>query len=297
LIVGLVRSLPQTMGADRIGPLRRRGVLELGEDGRLHFYGAAARLYQWLQDELKELVLAAGAAPFEGVDTIDRATLDTAGYFESFVDGAIETPADRTRYFAPAACYQVYAAMRGERLDTGRLLSVAACCGRREARATDEVQVGRLQRFCMREAVLVGPAAWAAAEREFWMERVSAVAASLGLAGTLEPATDTFFGGTGRGRQLVQQLKNLKYELRVDAGSAGRLAIASFNLHESFFTSRFDIGPMSDGSPAVSGCVAFGLERWTLACLAQHDERAVDALVKERRAKDERGATRSTTNT
>jgi hypothetical protein len=177
--------------------------------------------------------------------------------------------------------------LRGERLDAGRLLSVAACCGRRETRTEDEL--GRLQRFRMREAVSVGSAAWVSSEREAWMERVSAFAISLGLATTLETATDTFFGGIGRGRRLIQQLKNLKYELRADAGSAGRIAIASFNLHESFFTSRFGIGPMSDGSATVSGCVAFGIERWTLACLARHGANDVAALV-------ERGVTRSTTN-
>jgi hypothetical protein len=67
---------------------------------------------------------------------------------------------------------------------------------------------------------------------------------------------------------LIQQLKNLKYELRMDAGVAGRVAAASFNLHESFFAERFDIR-LADGGPAASGCVAFGIERWMLACLAQ----------------------------
>ena len=144
----------------------------------------------------------------------------------------------------------------------------------------------------MREAVFVGSSDWVSAERHAWMDRVSAFAASIGIAGTLETATDTFFGSEGRGRRLIQQLKNLKYELRVDAGSAGRLAVASFNLHETFFTSRFGIGPMADGSQAVSGCVAFGLERWTLACLARHGSSLaeIDAIV-------ERGVPRFTTNT
>ena len=289
------------MDVDSIGQLRRRGEIEIDQDDRLRFHGEAARLYRWLEDELEQIVLAVGATSFVGVDTIDRATLDTAGYFESFADGAIET-AERAKYFAPAACYQVYPALRGEQLDAGRLLSVAACCGRREVRAGDEI--GRLQRFRMREGVLVGSAAWVTAERQEWIERVSAFAASLGLRATVETATDTFFGGIGRGRQLIQQLKNLKFELRADAGSAGRLAIASFNLHESFFTSRFGIGPMSNGAPAVTGCVAFGIERWTLACLAQYGANNVDALI-ERETKseprgangEERGVTRSTTNT
>jgi seryl-tRNA synthetase len=275
------------MAADRIGQLRQRGVIDLDADGRLHFHDDAARLYRWLDDELQRIILAAGATLFAGVDTVDRGTLDAAGYFESFADAAIEATSDRTRYFAPAACYQVYRALRGKPLDADRRLSVGACCGRREARAQDEV--GRLRRFHMREAVSVGSPAWVSSEREAWMDRVRAFSASLGLATTLETATDTFFGGPGRGRRLFQQLKNLKYELRVAAGSAGCLAIASFNLHEAFFTSRFGIGPMTDGSPAVSGCVAFGIERWTLACLAQHDADEIDALV-------ERGVTRSTMN-
>ena len=76
------------MDADSIGQLRRRGEIEIDRDGRLRFHGEAARLYRWLDDELEQIVLAAGASPFAGVDTIDRATLDTAGYFESFADGA-----------------------------------------------------------------------------------------------------------------------------------------------------------------------------------------------------------------
>lgn len=100
------------------------------------------------------------------------------------------------------------------------------------------------------------------------MTRASELARSLGLDGSLEAATDTFFGDPGRGRRLLQQLKRLKYELRMNAGGVV-LAVSSFNLHESFFTSRFDIA-MADGTTAASGCAAFGIERWALAYLRRH---------------------------
>ena len=119
----------------------------------------------------------------------------------------------------------------------------------------------------MREVVFVGASPWVTRQRDEWMQRAAMLAASLGISGTTEAATDTFFAGPGRGRRLIQQLKALKYELRVNAGEAGALALASFNLHETFFTSRFDIG-MADGSAAASGCAAFGLARWALAHVA-----------------------------
>ena len=273
---------------DLISALQGRGDIERHGDGGLRFHGPAGRLYRWLDEEFDRMILESGAIPLAGTDTIDRDVLARAGYFESFADGAIPASSEASRYLAPAACYHVYDMMQGTPLDAGRRMCITACCGRKETLA--EVDLARLQRFRMREVVFFGAGAWVSAERDAWMDRVKPFAEALGLEPTMEAATDTFFGSEGRGRRLMQQLKNLKYELRAESGSAGRLALASFNLHESFFTSRFDIGPMADGSPAVSGCVAFGIERWTLACLARFAETQVEALV-------ERGVPRFTTNT
>ena len=111
----------------------------------------------------------------------------------------------------------------------------------------------------MREIVFAGEPDWVADQRCEWMKRIEAFAKSLGLPARLELATDPFFGGEARGKRLLQQLKELKYELRV-----GTMAIASFNLHETHFTRRFDIA-LANGGVAHTGCVAFGLERWALA--------------------------------
>jgi hypothetical protein len=54
--------------------------------------------------------------------------------------------------------------------------------------------------------------------------------------------------------------------------------VASFNRHETFFSSRFGF-EMTGGRAAHSGCVAFGLERWVLAWLARHGAAAAVTLV------------------
>jgi seryl-tRNA synthetase len=215
-----------------------------------------------LDRALQELAAEAGAAALSVPDTIPGEILDRAGYFEAFPGTAIPAPVNGS-FFPPAACYHVYRHLRGARLDAPCMVTLATTCGREEARASDDA--GRLRLFRMREIVFIGPPDWVVQTREDWMTRATAFASALGLTGTLEPATDTFFGPPGRGRRLIQQLKNLKCELRMTAGPAGVLAVASFNLHESFFAGRFDIR-MADESPAASGCAAFGIERWALAC-------------------------------
>jgi seryl-tRNA synthetase len=137
---------------------------------------------------------------------------------------------------------------------------------------------GRLWEFTMREVVFVGASEWVAARRDEWMSRVSEFAVSLNLDGSLEAATDPFFGVTGRGRRLLQQVKGLKYELRLTAGQVP-LPVASFNLHETFFGQRFGM-TLDNGADAHSACVAFGLERWVLVYLEQHGAASAEALMR-----------------
>lgn len=191
---------------------------------------------------------------------IPRTTLERAGYFEAFPDGAI--PADDGQYFMPAVCYHCYARWAGERLAAPHLVTCVGRCCRNEFDPPE-----RLREFTMREFVFAGPPDWVVEQRRAWMTRVQAFAQSLGLAPTMDLASDPFFGGEARGKRLLQQLKELKYELRV-----GSMALASFNLHETHFTKRFDIA-LAGGGVAHTGCVAFGLERWTLALEAGHDLR------------------------
>jgi seryl-tRNA synthetase len=206
------------------------------------------------------LAAMAEAVELEFPPLIPRATLERAGYFEAFPDGAI--PADGAQCFMPAVCYHCYARWAGERLAAPRLVTCVGRCRRNEYAPPE-----RLREFTMREFVFAGPPDWVVEQRRTWMTRVEALARSLGLRPTLDLASDPFFGGDARGKQLIQQLKELKFELRV-----GSMALASFNLHETHFTRRFDIA-LAGGQVAHTGCVAFGLERWALALEASHDLR------------------------
>jgi seryl-tRNA synthetase len=219
----------------------------------------------WVDEQLERLAVDSGARRLEVPAGIKADVLDRCGHFESFPGMAIRAEGIGL-YHTPAACYHVYTELQGARLAADQIVTVIAPCARNESGA--DVEPGRLKHFRMREVVFIGAPAWVMRQRDQWMARGDAFCEALGLSGSMEAATDTFFGDPGRGRRLIQQLKTLKYELRVSAGNAGTLALASFNLHETFFTSRFDIG-MADGSPAASGCAAFGIERWALAHTAQ----------------------------
>ena len=172
----------------------------------------------------------------------------------------------------PAACYHVYAALAGRTLLGPATVTVQCTCWRHEGERLRALARGWA--FTMREAVCVGDASAADAFREHGVARARALAASLALDASVEPATDPFFRPTARGRDLLQRLKGLKHELRLAVGDDS-VAAASFNLHERFFGDAFGIRT-ADGDPATSACVAFGLERWLLAFLAEHGTRARD---------------------
>jgi hypothetical protein len=134
--------------------------------------------------------------------------------------------------------------------------------------------------FTMREIVFLGSAEFVQRQREGWMAKTARFASGLDLDAGLAPANDPFFGAGNRGKKLLQHLKQLKYELSVPLHSGGSMPIASFNLHERFFTNRFQIS-LATGEPAHSGCVAFGLERWCMALLARGAAPAALARVEE----------------
>lgn len=263
------------MPSDRIDALQQSGEIAVTPDGQLRLAGQAHALFLWLDRQFERLTLDAGATPATASPSIARATLDRGGYLDSFSNMAVPAD-DADTFLAPAACYHVYASLAGQCLRQPQKLTIVTTCARQEIRSIEDV--ARLTRFRMREVVMVGEAAWVAAERDEWMSRIAAFADAIGLAVACEAATDTFFAAAGRGRRLIQQLKELKYELRVEAGAVGRIAAASFNLHEDFFAKRFDM-MLPGGHHASSGCIAFGIERWTLACLAQFEPARIAALV------------------
>jgi hypothetical protein len=215
-----------------------------------------------LDRTVEELAVAAGASSLRFPSALPRATLERADFFASFPSTAIDAPSPNGTplMFAPAACYHWYQAIAGTRLTEATTVTCVCACGRNEPAGYD---AARLRSFTMREIVFAGPADWVAEQRERWQDRLVALARLEGIDVRVEAATDPFFGSAGRGRALLQQIKELKRELRAPVGE-GTLAIASANLHEQFFGTRFAIAS-PDGTPAHTGCVAIGLERWEIA--------------------------------
>jgi seryl-tRNA synthetase len=170
-----------------------------------------------------------------------------------------------------AACYNIYLHLAGTDLNAARYVTTVATCFRNEERY-DGLQ--RLHGFTMREIVCIGTRDEVQDHLRAFKARVTAFGERLGLGLTIEAGSDPFYQPQS-GRAVLQQLFPQKEELLYD----GSLAIASFNFHRNFFGERCRIRA-ADGQAAFSGCVAFGIERWLHALLAQHGspESAVSAV-------------------
>jgi len=273
--------------------LRARGDLWDVAPGVTGLRGETARLFAALERRIGELCLGETIDEWRVPPAIDFATLARADYFASLpqwltlashLSGREDVllrvaehpePALAVRDAAtppivalnPAVCYHVYAGLAGQILHAPRLVTAQAGCWRHEG-----ARHGTLERgwaFTMREVVFVGNETDARAFLRCAAEQATQLAGGLGLDSAIAPATDPFFAPTARAKQLVQRLKELKHELLLPIGDGRTTAAASFNLHDTFFGEAFRIR-LPDGRPATTACMAFGLERWTLAFLAAH---------------------------
>ncbi|MGI8843455.1 MAG: hypothetical protein ACR2HZ_07140 [Gemmatimonadaceae bacterium] len=268
-----------------------RGELWTPAPGLLGLRGPALRALRSIEMEIATLVEAENPDEWMVPPALPLEALERAGYFASFPQwltlashltsdptaleriAASEHPArDASTASAPASaalppavCYHIYAALADTVVRSPRLITAQGCCWRHEAEAFAPLRRGWA--FSMRELVCIGTDADCVAFRERGLAAARALAARMNLAFTIEPAEDPFFAPTARGRALLQRLKELKLELRLDIGDGDSVAAASFNLHDQYFGERFDIR-LRDGSPAFTACVAFGLERWLLAAMA-----------------------------
>ena len=275
---------------DVVGTLRERGELWEAAAGLVGLRGDVLRLHHALAQAIARLAAAETDDEWLVPAGLGFDTLVRAGYFQSFPQwltaashlssdpGVLEwvatdadpaaaarralAPADAA--LAPAVCYHVYVRLAGRTLAAGRakVLTAQATCWRHEGERL--APLGRGWAFTMREIVCVGSLEAVEAFRQRGMRRATGLAEALGLGGAVVQASDPFFAPTARGKALLQQLKVLKEELML-----GGLAAASFNNHETFFGDAFGIR-LESGAAAASACVAFGLERWTLAFLVAH---------------------------
>jgi len=239
----------------------------ISDDGLLSLGAAETTLIHALDSKFREMALAAGAEERQFPTVIAEEILDRSEYFQSFPQfaSAVDSPSKKGKYFlSPAVCYHCYQLLKNSVLAGGTLLSCQGRCFRAES-ADDS----HLWEFTMREIVFLGDEGFVRTQCDAWKQKIALWAAQLGLTANLAPAKDPFFVAETRGKKLLQQIKELKFELTAP-GLLGRdVPVASFNLHERFFTSRFEV-TLTNGEPAYSGCVAFGIERWCMALMAQH---------------------------
>jgi seryl-tRNA synthetase len=102
------------------------------------------------------------------------------------------------------------------------------------------------------------------------MAKASQIAADLGLPHSIVVANDPFFGRLGHMSALTQRQQALKFELLVPFEAASEpAACMSFNYHRDHFGRIWEIKD-DHGGLAHTGCVAFGMDRLTMALFATH---------------------------
>lgn len=279
--------------SDRIvDVLQKRGDLWEPAPGLVSLRGDTLALFRSIEALLAEIANDEAMPEWRVAPGLDFATLARARYFDSFPQwltaaGHLSSDPDALESLArspdparaaahslepagcalsPALCYHAYARLAGSAIETQRL-TVQGTCWRHEGERLAPLERGWA--FTMRELIVVGDQGEVHALCSRGTELARALARALDLDCDIVPASDPFFAPTARGRALLQRVKGLKHELRLDIGAGRTVAAASFNDHEHFFGECFDIRT-TDGALASSGCVAFGIERWVLAFLVAH---------------------------
>jgi seryl-tRNA synthetase len=167
-----------------------------------------------------------------------------------------------------AVCYHYYAALRDTKMAASTMTAASGKCFRYESGNLGGLE--RLWDFTMRELILVGPREFVLSQRERAIGEVSTMLDGWGLKYEIRSATDPFFIDDFATQATFQLAFDLKFEVRAALPyKNSTLAAGSFNHHQDFFGRSFNI-TATDGQPAHTGCIAFGLERLALAFVAQH---------------------------
>ncbi|MCJ7695130.1 MAG: hypothetical protein MUO40_06850 [Anaerolineaceae bacterium] len=169
---------------------------------------------------------------------------------------------------SPAVCYHLYFFLADKPLPDDHLIATAVGnCFRYES--SNLTSLERLWNFTMREVIFVGSQSFVLDQREKARNIMRSLFCDIGMAYRVESANDPFFIGEFQKQAAFQSAFQLKYEIRASLPfKESTLAIGSYNFHQDFFGRHLNI-TLSDGSPANTGCVAFGLERCAYAFLAQ----------------------------
>jgi seryl-tRNA synthetase len=206
-----------------------------------------------------------------------RTDLDAIDHFAAHAacdeHGAMNVPmnsfASVETLLSPAVCYHFYFTLADRPLPGGQAVATAVGnCFRYEA--INLTSLERLWTFNMREVIFVGSKDFVLENRETARQRMTRVFEEVGLAYRVDSANDPFFIGEFRKQVAFQSAFQLKFEIRASLPfKDSTLAVGSYNYHQDFFGRHLNI-TLPDGSPAHTGCVAFGLERMAYAYVCQY---------------------------
>jgi seryl-tRNA synthetase len=286
-------AVPPASGSEPLSHLNQALFFEMGVDGvyarTAHYLAALEGLDAYVTRQREPEVEVLRFPP-----VMSRKQLEKSGYLKSFPsllgcvcalhgsESTIRSAVDRHEsggdwtsslgasdlVLSPAACYPVYpiVAERGRLPAGGLQFDIAADVFRHEpSRSLD-----RLQSFRMREFVRIGSPEEIVAFRERWMQKAPLLADELGLPYAMDIASDPFFGRVGQMMAVSQRQQALKFELLVPYYSgATPTACMSFNYHREHFGKVWGIRDAQD-ELAHTSCVAFGIDRLTVALFAIH---------------------------
>jgi seryl-tRNA synthetase len=304
------RSVPYK--DDPNAELLARGEMHQETTGVFALGPLVTRLIDFFERHFLDLADSFGAQPYRFPTLIPAKYLERVGYFRAFphsltfvthlredldvIDAFSQTAACNEHglnapldsfskiqtLLSPAVCYHLYFSLADKPLPNGQLIATAVSnCFRYES--TNLVSLERLWNFTMREIIFVGAKDFVLENREIARNRMREALEKIGLAYRVESANDPFFIGEFRKQVAFQTAFQLKFEIRANLPfKDSTLAVGSYNYHQDFFGRNLNM-TLPDGSPAHTGCVAFGLERITYAFLAQYglEEKNWPSYVRE----------------
>ena len=291
---------PTPCRQDPMVELIKRGEISQEATGIYALGPLVTRLIDYFESRFLELAEVFGAQPYRFPTLIPARYLERVNYFRAFphsltfvthlredldaIDhfsqhtacddhGCLTTPMDSfagiQTLLSPAVCYHLYFALADQSLPEGQVVATAVGnCFRYEAINLNSLE--RLWNFTMREVIFVGSKDFVLRNREAARQHMQTVFERTGLAYRVESANDPFFIGEFRKQAAFQSAFQLKYEIRAALPfKESTLAVGSYNYHQDFFGRSLNM-TLPDGSPAHTGCVAFGLERIAFAFLSQY---------------------------
>jgi len=291
------REIPNN--TDPTSELYSLGEIYQEADGIYSLGPMLSRLIDFFEQQFLSLAKFFNAAPYRFPTLIPAKFLERVNYFQAFPHSLtfvthLREDLDVIDHFAeeaaceegslttdmgsfekiqtllsPAVCYHLYFALAGKTLSNGKLAATSVSnCFRYESINLDSLE--RMWNFTMREVIFVGSKDHVLENRELARQQMELFFEKIGLAYRVETANDPFFIGEFRKQAAFQSAFQLKFEIRASLPfKKSTLAIGSYNYHQDFFGRHLNIN-LHDGSPAHTGCVAFGLERVAFAFLAQY---------------------------